>query len=195
MELQQPPRDRRPQYRGQRNCHHKHRVGSCAILSQKPVRQVNQHAGEETGLRQPQQETKPVELRGIPNEACQDRHQAPADHDPGDPLPGAPAFHQQRSGNFQQEVAGKEDTCPKPIDFIRETQLTRHLQTGDANVRSIQVRNEIEEAKIRQQTLCHPSSGGCVAQIGHGRDGSTVSPQPVPLASGPELRQDSIEQF
>lgn len=60
--------------------------------------QIYDHSGKETGFRDTEQETSPVELCGTVDEASQNRNYAPGNHDGRNPLPRAPAFDDEVPG-------------------------------------------------------------------------------------------------
>ena len=82
------------------------------------------------------------------NEAGENSNHAPGDHDAGHPGAGAPTLDQNGAGNFQQEVAGKEDAGSKPVDLRAEVQVFVHLQRGIAEVDSVQISDDIENEEV-----------------------------------------------
>src|SRR5262249_24890714 len=97
----------------------------------KPVGQVDDHARKETGFRQSQKEASRVELpRGV-HESREDRDDAPRDHDPRNPLPGAPALDDQSAGNFKQYVSDVKHPDPKPVYAIAKPKVGAHSQIGE----------------------------------------------------------------
>ncbi len=75
--LQNPTRERRTDHHRQRLRHHEPRLRARAVFVPKPMRQIHNHAREETGFRRAQQKTRRVELRCCRNKAGQSRDQRP----------------------------------------------------------------------------------------------------------------------
>jgi hypothetical protein len=112
-------------------------VSQCprSVTLGKPVGQVDDHAGIETGLGQPEQESDRVEMPGLGHQRSQGGEDPPGDHDPADPLPGTPALDDQRSRDLQEAIAGEEDPHPEAEDVVIEIrQIPDHLQLEDRDV-------------------------------------------------------------
>src|SRR6476646_1984021 len=118
MNAKQPARERRADQRCCRNRDVEAGNGPGTITRAKPVRQVNNHSGEEAGFCKSQKETSSVELPGAMDEACQDRHYSPGDHDPCNPLPCAPAFHNNRSWYLEQNVGQIKQAYTETVHAI-----------------------------------------------------------------------------
>src|SRR2546425_584766 len=78
---QQPTRDGGPNQgrHGQRRV--QNGDGSSSVRQPEPVGQVDDHSGEETGLRQAQEKTDGINLPGSVDEGAKNRHHSPGNHD------------------------------------------------------------------------------------------------------------------
>ena len=90
------------------------------------MRQVNDHSGEEAGFCQSQEEAGGVELCGTMHTASQDCHYSPGDHDPCNPLPRTPAFYDDGSWYFEQNVGQVKHAYAKAVHAITEAQVGAH---------------------------------------------------------------------
>ena len=80
-----------------------------ALGTREPVGEVDDHAGEEPGLGEAQQEAQDVEHRGVLGEAQGQGDQTPGEHDPREPDPRAHLGQDQVRRRLEQEVADEED--------------------------------------------------------------------------------------
>ncbi len=86
------------------------------------------------------------------NHGNQNGDESPGNQDARDPLPGAPALHDQRSRNLKQKVARKKNPRAQSEYAIGEAQIVRHLQAGKTHVDAIEIRDEIKNEEKRQQS-------------------------------------------
>ena len=122
------------------------------VSDREPVREINDHAWEKPRLRQAEQEPQAVELQRRRDQRRQGRHDPPGNHDPADPLAGAPLLDDQRAGNLQQEVAEEEDPRAEAHHLAGEGgHVLAHGQRGDRHVGAIHVRDYVAEEQQRQQ--------------------------------------------
>ena len=130
--------------------------------------QVDDHAREEPGLGHAQQEAHPVELPGSLHQGRQRRDDPPGDHDPADPLPGAPLLDEERAGDLQQEIADEEDARHRS----RRRSLSKPgrslviLELGQRHVDPVDVGDHVAEEQQRQQPAIR--LGGPVQRDGVG---------------------------
>src|SRR5262245_34756554 len=154
--------DRHANHRSDRYADHKKRFGFGAVFIAKPVRQKNDYAREVSGFGQTQDEAQNVELILVAGEIhpwLADKshyrgYDSPRDHDARDPFPRAPPFDDQRARDFEQEIAEKENTRARADDVVGEphpafAEGLFHLQGGDADVGTVNVRQKIEPQKKR----------------------------------------------
>src|SRR5262249_28539141 len=86
-----------------------------------------------------------IELRGGVYETGQNRHDSPRDHDPPQPLPRAPALHEQCARYLEQDIAEVEDADTKPKDAIAEPEIGAHPQVGKRHIDAVDVVDEIDQ--------------------------------------------------
>src|SRR5215469_5753598 len=63
-----------------------------AVASRKPVREINNHSGEKTGLCQSQKKAGNIKLACGVNEASENGNPTPGDHDSRNPLTRTPTL-------------------------------------------------------------------------------------------------------
>ncbi|CAB5629194.1 Uncharacterised protein [Pseudomonas aeruginosa] len=109
VELQQPAGQRTAQHQRQRQAEieQAERLGAAAL--REPVGEVEDDAGEEARLGDAQQEAQDIESHGVVGEHHRRRDQAPGDHDPAQPDPGAEAVQHQVAGYLEAGIADEED--------------------------------------------------------------------------------------
>ena len=134
--------------------------GARAIAAGEPVREVDDHARVEAGLREAEQEAHDVELEGRLHERRRRGRDPPRDHDPGDPLAGAPALDDQRAGDLEQEVAQEEHARPEADDRVVEPgQVAGHRQLRDRHVRPVDERDHIRDEDEGQEPAVRLPAG------------------------------------
>src|SRR5215469_7091667 len=129
------------------------------VTTTKPVCEVDEHAWEKARFCSSQEKSDDIKLTGSVHESHQDRDDAPRDHDAGDPKARAPALDDKSSGDFQQHVADKEDSCTQPKDAVTETQIMRHFQSSVGDVDPVEKSDEIEEPQEGKQSNRDSTSG------------------------------------
>src|SRR6516225_10187933 len=82
---------------------------SCTIARRKPVSQVDDHTGEKPGLCEAEEEPHGVELERCFDERRRAGQDSPCDHDPANPLSRTPFFDEERTGDFEEEVADEKN--------------------------------------------------------------------------------------
>jgi hypothetical protein len=122
-----------------------------AIFGGKPVSEIQDHAGEETGLRGPEQETDDEKTGGSCHESGKPGNNAPGDHDPSDPDPRADLLQGQIAWNFEQEIAKEEDSGAPAIDIGAEGEVLVHGQRGKGNIAAVDVGDAVGQGDQRQQ--------------------------------------------
>ncbi len=73
------------------------------------------------------------------------RHQAPADHDAGDPAPGAHALEDQVARNFEQAIAEEEQAGGQAVAGSAETEFALELRRDKADVDAIDVGDDVAD--------------------------------------------------
>ena len=136
------------------------------------MRQVNNHSWEEAGFCKSQKETSSVELSGAMHEAGQDRHYSPGDHDPRNPLPRAPAFHDDRSWYLEQNVGQIKHAYTETVHAIAKAQVGAHPEVREGHVDAIDEVHDVDEKHERKQATrdspsCSRANFGQVRDPGH----------------------------
>src|SRR5262245_12413775 len=126
--------------------------GPAALAETEPVCQVNNHSWEEAGLRESKKEPSHVELPRCSYEARQDCDQSPRDHYSRNPFPGTPAFDDDCSRYFKQNITDIEDAYSKTINAVAEAQIDAHPEIGKGNVDAVNVVDDIDQEDERQKT-------------------------------------------
>src|SRR5215469_15587362 len=117
-----------------------------------PVRQVDNHPGEETRFREAQQKPSDVKLFGTTDECGENGDQTPGDHNARDPPPCAPSFDGDRTWHLKQDVAQIKHADAKAIDAIAETEVCSHSKIGKRDIDAIDVVDDINQEDEWQQT-------------------------------------------
>jgi hypothetical protein len=103
-----------------------------AVPGRDPEAQEEDGAGEEAGLGHAQDEAQDVELLHVAHPGEQQGDDAPADHDAGEPAPGAELVKGKVAGDLQQDVADKEDAGCETELRCREGEVGVHaVGTGE----------------------------------------------------------------
>jgi hypothetical protein len=121
-----------------------------APLGREPVGQQQHHAGEEPRFADSEQEAQHVELRRRLHEGDAGGDRAPQDQDARDPLARADARQQHVRRDLEQEVADEGDAGAEAVDDVGELQRLLHLQLGEADVDTINDRDDVDQEEQRQ---------------------------------------------
>ncbi len=133
--------------------HEEEGEGARPVAAREPVGEVDDHPGIEAGLRQAQQEPHEVEVERRPDGGGERGHDAPGDHDAGDPEAGAPLLDDERARDLEEEVAQEEDAGAEADDRVVEAgQLPGHGELGDGHVRAIDERDDVGDEADREET-------------------------------------------
>src|SRR5260370_13331652 len=82
-------------------------------------------------------------------EAAHHRHNSPANQDPGDPDSRSDLVQQEIAGNLKQEIAEKENSHQQSELLARDGQFLVHRQRGKPNVDPVEIGNDVQQKKIR----------------------------------------------
>src|SRR5437016_627940 len=127
--------------------------------------EIDNHAGEKTCLAQTEQKAEKVELVLRLHETSQNGNHAPRDHYARNPAASTPFFHQDAAGNLQQKIAPEKNAGAEAQDLVGERQLAFHLQRCVTNVYAVEISNDKESEKIRQQSP-HDTETSAIADGG-----------------------------
>jgi hypothetical protein len=136
---------------GNGNADKEQRADLRAQLSGKPVRQVQHDAGIEAGLRNAEQKAQRQELRRRDDEHEAHRNDAPHHQDARDPDPRAETLQQQVARDFAGGIADEEDTGAGTEHGIRQADIGAHLQFRQADIKSVEERNDRENERERNE--------------------------------------------
>jgi len=149
FELKQQTGNRRSNDVRNGNSCHEYGNNLCAVFIPKPVAEIHNDSRKEARLGGAKQKAQDVKLVFCMNEAHRNRDDAPADHDSGDPSACAPLFHEKAAGNFQKEVADKENAGAVSQDIVTEGKVSLHLQLRITEIHAVEVGNDKEQEHIR----------------------------------------------
>ena len=161
IQPQQQAGNRRANHRRQRDRRHERGNNPPAIHRREPQRDVEDNPREEAGFRQPKQYPDGIEGiflrhpgrgRNLRNKRHQPGQQAPADHNPRNPLPRAKLIHKQIGWHFEQEVGDKEDTGAETEHLGIQPQRLIHRQRCEADIHPVEIGNEITNDQKRNQS-------------------------------------------
>ena len=171
VDAHQRRRDARAHHVRSRDGHHEHGHGLGAVFIAEPVRQVDDDAGEEAGLRDAEEETDPVELLGRVDEPAERGERTPHDEAQRDELARAPQLGDERRGNLQKEIPDEEDAGAEAEDGVREAEVAGHLQRGVADVDAVQVVEHVQHEEKRHQPADDVPARACgeVVRVAGGR--------------------------
>src|SRR5580704_14356655 len=140
--IQDETRNRSSQNRANWVSRHQERNRPGLLALGKPVGQVQSNPGEIARLRQPQKKPHDVQLMHRVHEARQHRQHSPGNQDSGDPNPRSNLVQQQIAGNFEEEVAEKENPEDQSVLLAGNGQFLIHRQRGKPDVHAIEKGND-----------------------------------------------------
>ena len=131
-----------------------------ALGAGEPVGQVDDHAREETRLRQPEQEPGPGELPAGPHEGDRHRAGAPGHQDPREPLPAhsiAPPATRRGSpaGDSRRRRSPSPSRRPAP-----NSGASLHAVLGEPDIDPVEVGDDVDDEDQRQEAPGDLASDG-----------------------------------
>jgi len=154
--LQQLRRHRRTQGGGKRRRRHEGADHRGALAGGKPDAEIIDDAGKEPRLGKAQQETHCIVTVRPDDKGIGRGHDAPADHQHGDPDTGADPAQHQVGRHPQQEISREEQPPRQPEHGVRETQILVHGQGGEADIHPVQEGHEVKQHEERHQPPADP---------------------------------------
>ena len=151
VHLQQHAAHRAADQRGCRNPDQKPRQHPGAELSREPGGEKEGYAWKEPGFRDAQQKAQSVETAGTNDKGGRRRHQAPADHDAGEPAPRAVTVEHQVARHLKQRIAQKENTRGQTELTGRQPQLLIHGQGGKTETGAIEIIKQVGDRQQRHE--------------------------------------------
>ena len=158
--LEDLARDRPAHHARDRGRGHEARHGARLLGGREPVREVEDHAGEEARLGGAEEETEGVEARHAAHEHHGRRDDAPGDHDARHPHARAHPVHDQVARHLEEEVADEEDARAEAVDGVREAQVLPHLERREADVDAVEVGDHVEDEHEGDQAAGHLRQDG-----------------------------------
>jgi hypothetical protein len=122
------------------------------LLRRKPGGEEEGHAGKEAGFRQPQQKPHAVEAVRPDHKGVRRRHQAPADHDAGEPAPRAETIEQQIAGDFAGRIGQEENPGGEAKLAGRQPELVVHGQRRETKAGAVEIIEQIGDRQKRHET-------------------------------------------
>ena len=158
--------DRRADRVGDRDRRHEEPDRPRPLAAREPVREIEDHPGEEAGLGDAEQEAHGVEARRPLHERRARRDQAPGDHDARHPLARAEPVQRQVARDLEEEVADEEHARAEAVDGAGEAEVALELVLGERDVDPIQVGDHVEDQQHRDEPCGHLAHGPHV-HVGH----------------------------
>ena len=136
---------------GERGGGHELGDGAGPFFGREPIGEIEDHAGEEAGLGDAEEETQGVEGVRAFDQTHAGGDDAPGDHDAGDPKAGADLAKEEIAGQIEEALAKKEDAGARAVDGGRQHEVAAHLQRGEAYVDAVQVGKDVEHEDVWDQ--------------------------------------------
>jgi hypothetical protein len=128
---------------GQGSCHRgsgdEDGGGLAALAGGDPAGEVEDDGREEACFRSAQQEPQDVEHRLVLDERHQEGHDAPADHDPGQPDLGAVLFHHHVARKLEDGVGDEEQPGAEAVGRGADADVSLQMVLGVADVGPVQL--------------------------------------------------------
>ena len=152
MLLDEPAGERRADHGGQRLRQVEQREDLAAVPRRDPEAQEQDRAREEAGLGHTEHEAQDDELLEAAHPGEQQRDDAPADHDAGEPAAGAELVQGEVAGHLEQDVADEEDARREAELGGGEREVVVHaVGGGEADRRAVEVVDEEHQRDERHQ--------------------------------------------
>src|SRR5208337_208325 len=149
-----------PHNAGNRQASHEKGYGLGAFALAEPVGQVKDHTREKARLRQPQQESHRVDLRGVLDEAGARGDDSPTHQNPRDPRARTPLVKEHVAGHSKQEIAEKENAGKQTKLLGADAQLLVHGQGREADIHAVQKRDDIQQKNEGENARLDFADGG-----------------------------------
>ena len=155
VQAHQAGRDRCADRHGDRQANQEARDDAGMVAGRKPVGEVEDHAREEPGLGNPEEQPQGVEARFAPHEHHRGGHDPPGDHDPRDPDARPEPVQQQVARDLEDGVAQEEDPGAESVRGVAQADVRVHLQRREPDVYAIQVGDDVQQEHERDQAAGH----------------------------------------
>ncbi len=135
------------------------RDGAAAVRGRKPVGEIKDDAGKESGLGHAQQEAQHDEADRPGGRGHQAGDDAPGDHDASDPYARAGTMQDHVAGHFEQRIAEEEDARAQAEPVGRQAQVLVHGERSEGDVGAIDVGHQVAQHDQGQQAPGHLQHG------------------------------------
>ena len=134
LEAEQHSGDGSGQGSGNRGTGNEDGGGLAPLAGRNPPGEIEDDGGEEPGLSRAEQEPQHVEHHFVLHERHQEGNDAPADHDPGEPDPGAELLHHHVAGQFKDRVGDEEQAGSETVGRGADSDIRLQVLVGVADV-------------------------------------------------------------
>ena len=142
------------------------RNGLAALDARQPAGEVVDHPGEEPGFGHAQQEAQDIEVGFVLDERHAGGHDAPGQHDAGQPDARADFLQENVGGHFEQRVTDEEQAGTEAIGGSADAQVMFHVGADEADVHTVDVVDDEHDHEQRQYVPFHFRDGGLQDRIG-----------------------------
>ena len=153
VELEQPAGQRVAQDAGERDAHVEVAAGPAQMPGGDPVGEEEDHAGEEAGLGDAEQEAQDVEARLPLHEDEAGGHDAPAHHDPGQPPARPDLVQQDVARHLEDGVADEEQPGAERVRGGADAEVDLEFLLRERDVAAVQERDDVHQQQERDQSF------------------------------------------
>ena len=146
-----------------RRGHHEQRARAGAIGRRDPVGEIQDESGEESCLRQPEQNPDRIERSRAGDEHHGDRDEAPADHDARNPAARADALQDQVARNFEEAVSEEEQSRAEAVRGVAQVQIPLQRLGGEPDVHAVDIGDDVTEERERNDAGGSPARDHALA--------------------------------
>ena len=116
----------------------------------------------------PRKKRATIEFHRRPYESRERRDKAPRNENSREPFPRAPPLDKQRAGNFEEEIANEKNAETETENIIFKSQVVLHAQLRESDIRSVEIRHDVEEKNERKHPPrdLSPQRGWIDTQVG-----------------------------
>ena len=146
------------------------------MRERKPISEIEDDAGKESGFGGPQEKAYEVEAAGAAHQGHAAGENSPGGHDDGDPAARPEAQQDEVAGNFEECVAKEEEAGTGAVDGVGESQVAADGERCEAEIDAV----EIGENVKREEKWDEPPENPAQNAVGLD-DGSVDGRFPVRL--------------
>ena len=153
VQFQQPAGQRVAQDARERDSHVEVASGPAQMPGRDPVGEEHDHAGEEAGLGDAEQEAQDIEARLTLHEDEAGGHDAPAHHDPGQPPARPDLVQQDVARHLEDGVADEEQPGTEGVRGGADAEVGLEFLLRERDVASVQERDDVHQEQERDQSF------------------------------------------